>query len=767
MLRLGQDTGGVRRIFRTSLLVFVALCIIGAVASGHPCKHTRDFGKSSTSGHVKWSAVVGQPPFYVNCSSRDIIRIPTNIDRNATRLDLSRNRISRVRTDDFVNVPNLRVLDLSYNSIRTLESRCFRRLGNLERLDLNDNNMASLSPDVFVGLQSLRVLTMNGLPLTSYQTEFVQHTRELRVLSLSAVGDATIPAEYARLPRLKVLDFYKDTIKLTKITAAMFDNIRDSDITTLSFRNMNRLQEVEAGAFSDMSSTQSLILAFNKRLSFRKTVAALAASTDTTVDTVVLDGASNDIMTVFDESDFCSSFWRRVRRLSVRGTSLLGFVFGNTRCLSQLRELVVDYNSPVYVQPVSPDLPTIFPNLKTLSLSHRTLDSRAYYHAYGPSRESVLDADDYFPTRPPVLPTQILDDTNTCNNSKYLHIPMSLEFLHMSDVRSTPRLSLNESYCFGNVRYLNVSHNKFAKVLCDGCRIIGNNRLEIIDLSNGALEAITSEFFNFPRLRFLNLSNNALGASGSDFRETFSHLIRLEDINLSGNRLRDISPQAFERCKSLRRLNLANNELAHIELNIRHLTSLEYIDLSDNYLMRLSDTFMATLDQQFQVRPFEISIQSYMFMCNCESASFVRWTLVTHVRLTDKDRLTCLYRGDRTMKLGEIALDKIGKKCSFPWKPVIIPIVVGLLISVTVFALFRYHRWYVLHQLVPRHLPGTMASTYVQEKQHKAVLIYLRSGKSRGKQSGFARILSRDDNNILPLAEEKLGLNIHDVGYEV
>ena len=745
----------------------MALCITGAVASGHPCKLTRDFGKSSTSGHDKWRAVIGEPPLYVNCSSRDIIRIPTNIERNATRLDLSRNRISRVRTDDFVNVPNLRVLDLSDNSIRTLESRCFHRLGNLERLDLNDNNMTSLSPDVFVGLQSLRVLTMNGLPLTSYPTEFVPHTRELRVLSLSAVGDATIPAEYARLPRLEALDFYKDTIKLTKITAAMFDSIRDSDITTLSFRNMNRLQEVEAGAFSDMSSTQSLILAFNKRLSFRKTVAALAASTDTTVDTVVLDGASNDIMTVFDESDFCSSFWRRVRRLSVRGTSLLGFVFGNTRCLSQLRELVVDYNSPVYVQPVSPDLPTIFPNLKTLSLSHWTPVSRAYYHAYCSSRESILYADDYFPTRPPVLPTQILDDTNTCNNSKYLHIPMSLEFLHMSDVRSTLRLNPNESYCFGNVRYLNVSHNKFAKVLCDGCRIIGKNRLEIIDLSNGALETITSEFFNFPRLRFLNLSNNALGVSGSDFRETFSHLIRLEDINLSGNRLRDISPQAFERCKSLRRLNIANNELAHIELNIRHLTSLEYIDLSDNYLMRLSDTFMATLDQQFQVRPFEISIQSYMFMCNCESASFVRWTRVTHVRLTDRDRLTCLYSGDHRMKWGKIALDKIGKKCSFPWKSVIIPIVVGLLISVTVFALLRYQRWYVLHQLVPRHLPGSRASTYVQEKQHKAVLIYLRSMKSHGKQRGFARILSRDDKNILPLAEEKLDLNTHDGGYDV
>ena len=748
------------RYLKTSMLVFIALYISAADASRRPCKLTRDFRKSTISGNEELHVVGNQFPLTVDCSSRNIVHIPTYIGSDVAELFLNGNGITKVRSNDFANVPNLRALVLSHNSIRTLESRCFRHLGKLERLDLNDNDLTSISADAFVGLQSLRVLTMSALPLTSYPTQFATHTPLLRVLSLSAIGGATIPAEYARLPRLEVLDFYKDSVPVTQLTAAMFDNIRDSDIKTLSFRSLKHLREIEVGAFSNLSNTRSLIIAFNKQLSFRKTVAALAASTNTTVDSVVLDGASGDKMTILVESDFCSPFWRAVRRLSIRGTSLLGFVFAKSHCLSQLRELVADYNSPIMVQPISPDFPAIFANLKTLSLSHRTLGTRAYYHAYDLSREDLFNVGDYFPTRPPVMPVANIETTNTCNYNNLLSLPSSLEFLYMTDIRSKLSVPQNGTFCVGNVRYLNLSHNSIATVLRDGCRINSSNRLEIIDLSHGQLETIPSEFFYFPRLRYLNLSNNALGVSGSDFRETFRHLIRLEDINLSGNKLARISPEAFKRCTRLRRLNLANNELINIDLNFRHMVSLEYIDLSDNYLMRLSNTFMAKLDQQFNVRSLDVNIHSHMLICNHNSASFVCWTRVTHVRLTDRNHLTCSYNGRRDTKMVDIPLDQIKKKCSFPVKAVVVPIGVGLLISFVVFALLRYQRWYVLNRLMPNQLPGSKASIYIQAKQPKAALLYLRSIESRNKQRGSTRLLRWDDDKVAPLGDEKLSLNI-------
>ena len=72
-----------------------------------------------------------------------------------------------------------------------------------------------------------------------------------------------------------------------------------------------------------------------------------------------------------------------------------------------------------------------------------------------------------------------------------------------------------------------------------------------------------------------------------------------------------------------------------------HLSALELIDLSGNRLVTLSDTFMRNLDEQFLVRPLVLNIQREMFACNCESASFVRWTRVTHVRLTGKEPPKC------------------------------------------------------------------------------------------------------------------------------
>ena len=186
----------------------------------------------------------------------------------------------------------MRVLILSTNNSNLLEKRCLSLLKYRERLV---HNISYFTSDDFVGLMSLRVLTVSGLPLTSYPTLFAEHSPKLRVLSLTAIGDATIPAEYVRLSLLEVLDFCEDhsPTKLTQITAAKFDNIRDSNITTLSFRSIPNLTSIIACAFSNLPSVQSLIFACNNKLPFRETVKSLAitSNTNTNTTTVVLDGS--------------------------------------------------------------------------------------------------------------------------------------------------------------------------------------------------------------------------------------------------------------------------------------------------------------------------------------------------------------------------------------------------------------------------------------------------------------------------------------------
>ena len=350
--RCSSSTGHSARRRGAVFVTFIALSLRSTLVWSLHCAHSS--GPSSV-GHNKWLSSDAYSGVVVGCRSRNLTRFPRYIRSNVTELDFSRNNISTIGKDDFVNMTNLRILVLSNSFITTLEKHCFRNLIHFEQLALKDNDITSLESDVFVGLHSLRVLTMTGLLMTSYPTQFVLYTRQLRVLSLSPIGDATIPAEYARLPLLEVLDFYKHyTETFGKITTAMFDNLRDSNITKLTFRRMSHLKEVEAGAFSNLPNLRSLVLSCNGLLSYRVVMASLAATTNTTIDTVVLDGTQGETA-LFDEYYFCSPFWHSVKRLSIKCVNLVGFAFKQAGCLANLREVILDYNvspspKPMYLQ---------------------------------------------------------------------------------------------------------------------------------------------------------------------------------------------------------------------------------------------------------------------------------------------------------------------------------------------------------------------------------------------------------------------------------
>ena len=723
-----------------TFITLVAVSLRGFLAHGHLCNVSRDSRGSAISSE-KWHDGGNHVHVKVDCSSRDMVQIPTGVSNDVTELDLRGNKIDFVQENVFMNMVNLRVLILAENSIRTLQGRCFCHLRYLERLDLNDNNIDFFNSSVFVGLQSLRVLTMSGLLLTSYPTEFVAYTSELRVLSLSVIGNATIPAEYARLPRLEVLDFSKETVELAKLTATMFDGIRDCNVTTLSFRNMNGLLEIEADAFSNLPNARSLMFTCNNRMSFMKTVAALAVTANTSVDTVVLDSARGDAMAMFDEFTFCTPFWRRVRRFSARDTRVSGFTFHRVGCF--------DYNSIIYSTPGRPNLTAVFPRLKVLNLNHRT-NTKDYFNAKCFSRDFSFDADHYFQTKPHLLTvntSESIYETKPCNEYESIFdLPLTLEFLSISDMGVPVEFCKNQVVCYrtGNLLHLNVSHNRKVRACCKGYRNIGMNRLETVDISFCGLDIIPDDFFcNFKNLRFLNLSHNAIDVSGSNFQKTFSYLSRLEDINLSNNKLRQINTQAFERCTRLRRLDLSNNELTNIEINIRNMEMLEYIDVSGNRLARLSDAFTAMLDQHFRVHLIELNVQRQMFTCNCESVSFVRWTRVTHVRLTERDRLTYVYRHRDDTPLRHVVLEELESGCQVSILPVVVPVVVGVAITMIFLFLVRYHRWYIKYHLVLCWMRGGMLSSRPRERDYDAMVLYFQHAANPvDQQGGVARISS-------------------------
>ena len=333
--------------------------------------------------------------------------------------------------------------------------------------------------------------------------------------------------------------------------------------------------------------------------------------------------------------------------------------------------------------------------------------------------------------------------------------------MYLVDLRVTSNRVFH-NYCLVNIRVLNMSYNKIAPLSCVTCHVVGRSRLEVFDTSHGILQHITRHHLKYPRLRFLNLSHNNLGASGSDFGETFVHLIRLEDINLSHNKLRRISPTAFQRCTRLRRLNLANNELTQFDLNISHMTMLEYIDLSENRLFRLISVFTSKLDKLLQRQPLQVNLQGDTLTCNCKSVSFVRWISTTQVRLTDLDKLTCVYRSNRHMLLTAIPIGEFETGCDVADQELIVLglIVLGIVICVVVLSIVRYHRWYIKYHVTLCWRQGQGATCH--EYNHDALLLYfIHAANSRDQEGGVARISRWVCTRLLPRAEDEWGLRLY------
>ncbi|TNN50315.1 Slit 3 protein [Liparis tanakae] len=86
---------------------------------------------------------------HVDCQGLGLKTVPKGIPRNAERLDLNRNNITRVTKVDFSGLKNLRILHLEDNQISVVERGAFQDLRLLERLRLNRNKLQFLPELLF------------------------------------------------------------------------------------------------------------------------------------------------------------------------------------------------------------------------------------------------------------------------------------------------------------------------------------------------------------------------------------------------------------------------------------------------------------------------------------------------------------------------------------------------------------------------------------------------------------------------------------------
>ena len=99
---------------------------------------------------------------HVNCSSKGLDSIPTDLPNNTNYLWLQNNNISVIEDNAFNNISMLFTLDLHHNDISVIEETTFNHLPYLIGLNLSENSISVIEDTTFNHLPSLRLLWLNN-----------------------------------------------------------------------------------------------------------------------------------------------------------------------------------------------------------------------------------------------------------------------------------------------------------------------------------------------------------------------------------------------------------------------------------------------------------------------------------------------------------------------------------------------------------------------------------------------------------------------------
>ncbi|XP_027008886.2 toll-like receptor 13 [Tachysurus fulvidraco] len=148
---------------------------------------------------------------------------------NVTTLNLSRNRLTVVKTHQFVCTPRLEQLLLKGNMITTLEPEAFSGLRHLKILNLDSNKIKILSAYDFLSLRSLEVLLLGGNVIEKIENGIFRNQRELRELAFGRL-------EYVYVLNLNLL-FYGIPENIQRLSIDAYVG------TTIYFGNTGRPKE--------------------------------------------------------------------------------------------------------------------------------------------------------------------------------------------------------------------------------------------------------------------------------------------------------------------------------------------------------------------------------------------------------------------------------------------------------------------------------------------------------------------------------------------
>ncbi|XP_019636663.1 PREDICTED: SLIT and NTRK-like protein 6 [Branchiostoma belcheri] len=113
---------------------------------------------------------------------------------NLGGLSLRNNEISDIQDGTFNSIPQLTRLNLSNNKLTTLRSDMFTGLGNLEYLYLNNNDITDIQAGTLNPTSQLRILNLRNNHIQTIPSNLLANLLQLRYLRLSGNNITTLPS---------------------------------------------------------------------------------------------------------------------------------------------------------------------------------------------------------------------------------------------------------------------------------------------------------------------------------------------------------------------------------------------------------------------------------------------------------------------------------------------------------------------------------------------------------------------------------------------
>ncbi|XP_010347176.2 leucine-rich repeat-containing G-protein coupled receptor 6 isoform X4 [Saimiri boliviensis] len=194
-------------------------------------------------------------------------------------LHLHNNRIQHLGTHSFEGLHNLETLDLNYNELQEFPM-AIRTLGRLQELGFHNNNIKAIPEKAFMGNPLLQTIHFYDNPIQSVGRSAFQYLPKLHTLSLNGATDIQEFPDLKGTTSLEILTLTRAGIRL--LPSGMCQQLPRLRVLELSHNQIeelpslhrcqkleeiglqhNRIWEIGADTFSQLSSLQALDLSWN------------------------------------------------------------------------------------------------------------------------------------------------------------------------------------------------------------------------------------------------------------------------------------------------------------------------------------------------------------------------------------------------------------------------------------------------------------------------------------------------------------------------